>query len=278
MLSTSMMKPLSDEFLNTLAAELDNDGIAGIILGGSHARGDATAYSDVDIACFVHDESKQRKKRFMYRDGYLVSIGTKTIAAVRADMLKPNIAIWVVPGLSNCRILLDKDGLVGRLLRDIEAFTWEPLQEAADNYASFTIMMLAEMVHKILSEALLKRDDLAVSYAASKLFSGLTEAVAVQRGVLVKSDNTYYRQVQEAAGPDSAWTRYHRLAAGVDAGPAEATPVMARGVAALRLYGETVKLLKSSMDPAHLEVAEQAMRVYDPMESWPCEITMQNKR
>src|SRR4030081_2902613 len=126
---------LTDQFLATLVAELDDAGSAGIILGGSHARGDATAYSDVDIACFVVDDTGNRKKRFIYRDGYLVSIATKAIASVRADLFRPNAAIRVVPGLSHCLILQDKDGSVGALLRDIESFTWEPLREAACHYA-----------------------------------------------------------------------------------------------------------------------------------------------
>jgi predicted nucleotidyltransferase len=256
-----MPEPLTDQFLATLVAELDDTGFAGIILGGSHARGDATSYSDVDIACFVADEAGNRKKHFIYRDGYLVSIATKAISSVRADLLRPSAAIWVVPGLSHCRILQDKDGSVGALLRDIQAFTWEPLREAASHYASFSVMMLAEMAHKILGEALLKHDDLAVAYATSKLLSGLTEAVAVQRGVLIKSDSTYYRQVQESAGQASAWTRYHRLAAGIASTQSEHTPATARGIAALLLYVETVELLRPAMDGAHLAVVDQAVRI-----------------
>lgn len=49
---------LSEEFLNALVTELDNDDIVGIILGGSFARGEARPYSDVDIACFVRDAVK----------------------------------------------------------------------------------------------------------------------------------------------------------------------------------------------------------------------------
>ena len=33
---------ISDIFLKKLIAEIDNDTIRGIVLGGSHARGDAT--------------------------------------------------------------------------------------------------------------------------------------------------------------------------------------------------------------------------------------------
>lgn len=253
---------LSDNFLNTLVDELDSSEIVGIVLGGSYARDDATVYSDVDIACFVRDEKSLSRKRFFYRDGYLVSLATKTIEGVRKDLTRPKTAIWVVPGFSHCRVLVDKYGSVTKLLRDIEAFTWGPLQEEADNYASFNMMMLVELVHKILSETL-KGDDLALSYATSKLFSGLTDVVAVQRGVYVKSDNTYYHQVQASVGLESPWTLYHRLITGAAEMPLEVGNAKSQAVAALHLYRETLELLRPVMNPDHLSVAEQAMHIVD---------------
>ncbi len=68
------VEPLTDEFFDDLVAELDSDEIIGIILGGSYARNEATPFSDVDIACFVPDSLKPTPKRFIYRDGRLLSI------------------------------------------------------------------------------------------------------------------------------------------------------------------------------------------------------------
>ncbi len=249
------VKPLSEEFLNTLVAELDNDEIVGIIFGGSYARNEATPFSDVDLACFVPDSVKPLPKRFIYRDGRLVSIGSRTVSGTRSELARPERAIFIVSDFR--RVLLDKDGSVSRLMREIETFNWKPLQKAADNYTSFGMMIYAEQVHKILSE-IFKRDDLALSYATSKLLFSLTEVVAVQRGILVKNDSTYFRQVQETVGLDSTWTRFHRLAAGVDL-----VPVETRGIATLHLYRVTVALLRTTMHPDHLEVAEQAVRVFD---------------
>jgi hypothetical protein len=127
------------------------------------------------------------------------------------------------------------------------------------------MMIYAEQVHKILSE-IFKHDDLALSYATSKLLVNLTEAVAVQRGVLVKNDSTYYRQVHEVVGLDSAWTRYHRLALGIDIAQADDRPVMTRGIAALCLYRETIALLRTIMHLDHLQIAEQAMQIADQAE------------
>lgn len=252
---------LSNQFFSTLISDLDTPDLLGILLGGSYARGDATEYSDVDIACIVADDSQLQRKRFEYRDGRLVSIGTKSIAGIRRDIAKPDAAIWVAPGIGDCRILLDKDGSVAALLEEVRAFLWEPLQEAANSLVSFRLMLAAEMVHKVANE-LMKGDHLAVSFAVSKLFGALTELVAIGRGVLIKSDNTYYRQVQEAAGPDSAWARYHRIVAGVP----EAATVEARGAAALHLYRETVEMLGPVMALEHLAVAEGAVRMVEQVD------------
>ncbi|HEX9990849.1 MAG TPA: nucleotidyltransferase domain-containing protein [Chloroflexia bacterium] len=249
---------LPKDFLSTLVPELDGSDILGIVLGGSHARGDAGLYSDVDVALFVKDDVQPPPKQFFYRDGYLVSIAFKNVAGIREEISRPNRAIFVVPGLRGATILLDKNGSVGNLLRDIDAFVWEPLQPAADSYASYTVMALAEQVHKVLTETP-RGNELALAYATAKLLPGLTEAVAVQRGVLVKSDNTYYEQVEAVAGPE--WAKDHRIVAGVDAEVGDATPATSRALAAVRLYRETVEFLRSSMEPAHLAIAERAVKI-----------------
>jgi len=251
-------EPLPDALLNTLVTELDNDYIVGITLGGSYVRGEATPYSDVDLACWVKDAVNLSPKRFVYRDNRLISIGTKTVTAVREDLSKPERAILFVAGQR--RVLLDKDGSVTRLVQEVASFTWEPLQPAANQFASFRMMLLAEWVHKILS-GLFTHDELALSFVISEFFFSLTEAVAVQRGILIKSGSTYYRQVQDAIGQDSAWTHYHRQVAGVDPIPAEVTPVIARSITSLHLYQETVALLRPILQPEHLAIAEQALLV-----------------
>src|SRR5260221_5552448 len=98
--------PLTETFLNTLVAELDNDDVVGIMLGGSYVRDEATSYSDVDIACFVNAEANLPPKRFLYRDNILVSIGTKTVVGVCNYLLKSENAILFVSGL-RCHLLDD---------------------------------------------------------------------------------------------------------------------------------------------------------------------------
>src|SRR6478609_2898528 len=136
---------LSEDFISALVAAIDTDDYVGILLGGSYARGDATEWSDVDIACIVPDDAGLRRKSFIYLDGKLVSIGVKSIEGIRAQLAKPESAIWVAQGIGDCRVLLDKDGSVTALLEEVRAFTWEPLREGALRNASYWLMTTAEM-------------------------------------------------------------------------------------------------------------------------------------
>ena len=251
---------LSEEFLNALVAELDNDDIVGIILGGSFARGEARPYSDVDIACFVRDAVKLPQKRFFYRSGRLVSVAATNATDIQSRLTNPERAFLFTAGRR--RVLLDKDGSVTRLMQEIDAFNWPPLQAVASRNANFYLMIAAESAHKVLNE-LVSGDELALSYAVASLFSQLTLIVAIQRGVLVKSDSTYYRQIEESVGLDSIWTKYHRIAAGVDTGSADVPPLVARGIATLHLYQETANLLWSILEPPQREVIKQTVKVIE---------------
>ena len=253
---------LPEAFLQSLVAEfLTKDTIA-VALAGSYARGDASRWSDVDIIRYTEMPPATSEERYTLaiRDGRLVSLTTTTIAAKQAEMGRPEEAIFVVPGLRQARILHDPTGALAALHQQARDFAWEPLRAAANAHANETVMGDAEEVHKLLS-ALSRRDESAIRYATLGLVLGLTRAVAVGRGVLIESENSYFRQVQDAAGADSAWTRYHRIAAGFVAGASRLAPATAAGIAALHLYRETAHLLLSLLLPRHLPVIEDTLEL-----------------
>ncbi|MAG34790.1 MAG: hypothetical protein CL878_00850 [Dehalococcoidia bacterium] len=261
---------MSDDALSSLAAELDHENTVGVALLGSYARGEATVYSDVDLVRFADraPDDDEQEYTLTYREGHLVSITTTTIAAKRHEMTQPETAIETVPGLRQARILLDKDSSVQRLQDAARAFQWESLQPAADRYASYELMGYAEEVHKVLG-GLERDDDSAVLIATVGLLMGMTKAVAVQRGVLIETENSYYRQVQVAVGWETAWTRWHRLIAGFTPLPAGAPPAQARGSAALSLYRETAKLLDPIILPRHRPVVEGVLSAAGPNRGEP---------
>ncbi|MDQ3929176.1 MAG: nucleotidyltransferase domain-containing protein [Chloroflexota bacterium] len=253
---------IPSQLIESITNEVTDGDITGVVLAGSYARGEANQFSDIDFAPFLREDAPPRKKRLFYRDGYLVSISCKMVAGVRADLKLPHRAIWVVNGYKGARILLDRDGAIHALIREIEAFAWEPLQQAANEYAGASLAGSSEAVHKLLGY-LATGNDLAVALMSTNLLWNLTDLVAVQRGIMVESDRTYYRQVQEAVGLDSAWTHYHNIASGVTPlqGEAPVTPARSRGIAVLTLYRETLELVEESIAPGHHETAKQAVLI-----------------
>jgi Nucleotidyltransferase domain len=255
---------LSDDFLNALVAEFDDADTIGFALGGSHARGEANPYSDVDIIRFVAAPPVAGASlyRTMFRGGHLISIAIKNVAEVRQSLTRPQEAIWVAPGIGQLRILLDKDGSLAALLDEARVFQWPPVQDAANRYASAELAGLAEEAHKIMA-GLSRQDEAAVAYATLGLALVLTRVIATQRGIMMKSENTYFPQVWSAVGRDSAWSQLHRQALGFDAGTSESTPTIAKGMAALHLYCETARLLRPILLPEHLEVVDPTLARID---------------
>lgn len=253
---------LPNEFLTRLVTELDDDTVRAIILRGSYARGDAVPpYSDVDLLRIVQEmPALTQQKQYMWREGYLLSISTRTISVYRERLARPERAFLDVAGVLKSRILLDKDGDFSKLQQEIKEFQWAPLQSAANTYASQLMVEHTEVVLPTL-KALMLHDAIALSDMILDLISALTEAFAVQRGVLVMKGSTYFHEVQEMAGLDSAWTRYHKCATGVD--PHSLPSIENRGIAALRLYQETARLLRPYLHSEHWEVIEPLLNMIE---------------
>ena len=246
--------------LDSLIAELNDENTVALALAGSYARGDASEYSDLDIIKFVKELPHQESDRYLleFRDGILVSISLTTIEIKREGLRRPEEIVWSIPPLKEGRILLDKDGSLAQLQQEAANLQWESLQPQADHYASFTMAGNAEEIFKILG-ALEVGDDAPVLYGIWGLTDGMGRAIAVQRGVIIGTGNSYLQQVQEIAGTDTLWTRYYRLAVGFEVGCPEIPPYRIRGIAALHLYIETEKLLRHIMEPGHTEVVAKTI-------------------
>lgn len=259
---TSEAPNLSEALLQALVAEIDSDEVTAVVLDGSYARGEATRYSDVDFLRLVREESQCQPKRYFYRSSYLISVPTRTIAYYQKSITKPEVAIWVVPSMRECKILLDKENAFAAFQQSLASFRWAALQQEANAYASMRLLLFTEYVHKALG-TLLGKNELALAYSIEELLFVLTEALAVQRGVLIQRGNSYYSQTQEAAGLDSSWTRYHRMILGLEPLPAYLSPIEARGIAALRLYQETFQILHDALQPQDRKVIEQTVQIIE---------------
>jgi hypothetical protein len=250
----------TDAWLRELVTELRTPAIVAFALTGSMARGEATRYSDVDLLRFTLTPPERDHERYtlLVRDGWLVSLSTATIAAKRDELSQPAAALFAVPGLRQMRLLDDPLGVLAQLQQEAHGFSWQRLESAADTHVSETVLGVAEEACKVLG-ALEQHDESAAAYGTLGLVNGLTRAVAIHQRLLITSENTYFAQVQEAMGNESAWTRSFRLAAGFDAGAPTAMPFETRARAGLALYRETVGIVRRLLPERYLPVVEAAL-------------------
>jgi hypothetical protein len=256
------MSTLDDSFLQSLVSKLEDENTIGVTLAGSYARDEGGHFSDVDIHHFVRQMPGNEAETYSLRyiDGYLVSITLVTLEQEYASLREPKKAIWAIPGLRQERILLDKDGSIAALIECSAKTTWEPLQAAADAYASWNLSGFAEEAYKILA-GLEQRDESKTINALCGLSRGLAITLLVQRGTLVPTENVYIDLVQEIAGRASDWTRYFRLAVGLDPFPLEQPVFIGRGVAGLRLFCETARLLQNILLAEDAAVVNQTIKI-----------------
>ncbi len=249
---------LSNSFLQTALAQIDSPAVIGVGIVGSYARGQEGKYSDVDFDIYVRKLPENPYDRYTLRDwdGKLVSLKYSLLEDERSALTNPRRAIWAVPGLRGMRILLDKDGSLITLQQAAQNFDWSPLQPAADEFAAEEIMGNAEEVHKILS-GLARGHESTVLYATWGLVKNMLEAVAVQRGLMIVSENRYFDLIQESVGRDSKWTRAFRTAWGLDSG---ASQYQSRGAAALTLYCLSAAMFDKLVPEKHREVVNKTLK------------------
>jgi hypothetical protein len=251
---------LSDSELQEIVRRIDAPDVAGITVTGSVARGQATRYSDVDMKRYVRETPATEAYILHWWDGRLVSVYSGTIEEQVRQFRSPAEAIWALPGVRQARILLDKDGSVAAMQREAESVRWEELREAAGKYVGEQLMGNTEEAHKILG-GLAGRGESVTVYALSGMAFNMLNTMAVGRGLLIPSENSYYDIVQDAVGRDHAWTRAFRLAVGLELPPGGEPVYRGRGSAALALYCETVALLGEMLPPQHVPVVENTLRL-----------------
>jgi predicted nucleotidyltransferase len=250
---------LSDHFIQSALEQIDSPDVIGVGIVGSYARGQESKYSDVDFDIFVSQVHEEPYDRYTlkYWDNRLASLKYTLLEEERSALTNPRRAIWAVPGLRAMKILLDKDGSMFALQNAAQEFDWSPLQPAADVFAAEEIMGNAEEVHKILN-GLARGHESTVLYATWGLVKNMLEAVAVQRGLMIVSENRYFDLIQDSVGRDSKWTRAFRTAWGLDP---SACQYQSRGAAALTLYRLSAALFDDLIREKHRDVVRRTLQL-----------------
>jgi Nucleotidyltransferase domain. len=250
---------LSDSFIQSILERIDSPDIIGVGIVGSYARGQESKYSDADLDLYVGKlpENKYERYTLHYLDEKLVSLKYTLLDDERSALTDPRRAVWAVPGLRGMKILLDKDGSMFALQKAAQDFDWLPLQSAADEFAAEEVMGCAEEVHKILN-GLAGGHESTVLYATWGLVKNLLEAVVVQKGLMIISENRYFDLIQDSVGRDSKWTRAFRTAWGLDA---NASQYQSRGTAALSLYRLTAAMFDGLIPEKHRKVVHKTLQL-----------------
>ena len=250
---------LSYAFIQSILAKIDAPSLIGVGMAGSYARGEESKYSDVDLDIYVNQLPENLYDRYTlrYLDGRLISLKYTLLNDERSALTNPRRAIWAVPGLRGMKILLDKDGSMAALQKAARDFDWSPLQPAADEFAAEMVMGNAEEAHKILS-GLARKHESTVLYASWGLIKNMLEAVVVQRGMMIISENRYFDLIQDSVGRDSEWTSAFRAAWGLEEGAAN---YQSRGAAALMLYRLSAGMFDGLIREKHREVISKTLQL-----------------
>ena len=249
---------LSDLFIQSTLEKIDSPDVVGLGVVGSYARGQESKYSDIDLDIFVSKlpENPYDRYTLRYWGGQLVSLKYTLLEDELEALANPRRAIWAVPGLSSMKIVLDRDGSLAELRRMAQKFDFSLLQPAADEFAAEEVMGCAEEVHKILN-GLARSHESTVLYATWGLVKCLLEAVAVQRGIMIVSENRYFDLIQSSVGHDTKWVSAFRTAWGLDS---TSSQYQSRGAAALKLYRLTAAMFDGLIPDKHREVVKQTLK------------------
>ena len=250
---------LSDSFIQSILERIDSPDVIGVGIVGSYSRGQEGRYSDVDLDIYVSKlpENPYDRYTLRYWDGKLVSLKCTLFDDERSALTNPRRAIWVVPGVRGMKIVLDKDGSLAALQKAAQDFDWSTLQSAANEFAAEEVMGCAEEVHKILN-GLVRKHESTVLYATWGLVKNMLEAAAVQKGIMIVSENRYFDLIQDSVGRDSKWTRAFRTAWGLEMASSQ---YQSRGAAALMLYHLTAEMFAELIPEKDREVVNKSLQL-----------------
>lgn len=258
-LSAKITMPLSNPFIQSALERIDSPDVIGVGIVGSYSRGQESEYSDVDFDIFASKlpENPYDRYTLRYWDNILISLKYTLLDDEHSALTNPRRAIWAVPGLRGMRIVLDKDGSMAELQQAAQELDWSLLQPVADEFAAEEIMGNAEEVHKILN-GLAREHESTVLYAGWGLVKNMLETVAVQRGILIVSENHYFDLIQDSVGRASEWTHAFRTAWGLDS---NGSGFQQRGAAALTLYRLSAEMFGGLILDKHREVINKTLEL-----------------
>ncbi|GAB4050938.1 nucleotidyltransferase family protein [Catellatospora paridis] len=218
-----------------------------VVLVGSHARGTATAESDVDL--LVLGQGPEYLLEVIGER--LVALSWRTPQEQRRRFAAPASAVAEVPAWRAGVVVQDAEGIAAGLRAQALAFTWKALAAQADEWVAEQVTGLAEEAHKVAAALRTGRARMA-AVQRNVLVLRLPMVLAVHLGLLYDSENEVWDLVAAAAG--GAWADLQDAALGLrDLPPDDACR------AALALYRDAAARVGGLLDPRQAAVVARAV-------------------
>jgi predicted nucleotidyltransferase len=195
--------------VDRLAAALGRQGARAVVLVGSHATGDATPDSDIDLAVV----GSGPPYRLEIQDARLVAVSWADADEQQRRMYDPEVLGTHVPGWRRAIVLSDPDGIAERLRQEALDWRWEKVDADCDRWVAAWVTGLAEEVMKVVA-SLRDGNDLNAAAQRSVIALRLATALAIHRRILYGSDNQLWDIVSDELGP--SWSAAQTSALGID--------------------------------------------------------------
>lgn len=234
-----MTPPLPQRVATAVAAtvaELVAAGTSGVLLLGSHVRGDAHEHSDVNLVALGNGPDYVLRRV----QDLLMSVSWRTPKKVLAAFEDPREAGGAVPGWRNALILHDAGGDLARLVEAAQAWRWSNIEANRRAWVAVSITQHAEQVHRLVGSLALGRST-AAAVNRNLLATELPMIAAAHHQILYDSQHRLFDLVAQAMGPRWEQTQEDALAL-------HAQPLSESCHAALELYGMVAAMVDDYLD------------------------------
>ncbi|PTA68316.1 nucleotidyltransferase domain-containing protein [Deinococcus arcticus] len=239
--------------LDMVLAELKREsGVLAVFLTGSYARGEADAWSDLDISVLVEADVFVRNT-VAYRAGLLVSVERSTPSHRERAFTDPETALWNLGSLRSGQALHDPAGVFAALQERARAFVWVEVEPQAHARAAALLAGSTEELHKVMG-GLQAGDVDKLAFALVGLTFALGNAALLGTGTLIPTENRYLSAAR-GAWTDPVWRECYACLTGVSG-----EGIVQRGRAALRAYERAVALTRWPDGPDRVQAQEAARR------------------
>uniref|UniRef100_A0AAU2W2K6 Nucleotidyltransferase domain-containing protein n=1 Tax=Streptomyces sp. NBC_00008 TaxID=2903610 RepID=A0AAU2W2K6_9ACTN len=220
------------------------------VLVGSHARGEATPWSDIDVVCVGPGPGYV----FQLTDLGPMSWSFATADEHRTNMTNPHSCGQVVPAWRDAVILHDPDGKAQELVDYARHWTWDLLDPAPEVWAAQAVYGYAEEVMK-LHRAIACKDWVNARVQASILAVHLAPVIAGGTRTLFTSENHLWHLLADRLG--SKWRDNQQAAlatGGEEPGESSAAAIelfrAACGLFTEHMTDEQRRIVKYALDAA----------------------------